>query len=510
MPMLRISGLTLITALMVLTGFAQNKKEANALFQSGNYEDALEAYKTLLEEEPENLEFNYRAGICYLNTNIDRSMAVPLLEKIISGEQCPPDAMYLLGRAYHYTYEFDKAMGAFNTFRDKKEGTEDNIKDAEIQIEYCQNGKELIKFPIDVTFENLGSDVNSAFADYFPFVPVDESFIAFNSKRDDGSLQNSDGSYTSNIYFSPVKEGNFGKANKAISHPDKNEEIVGLSSGGDLALLYFDNENDFGDIHLAGITDGRFDKPVKLDRSINSKATEIAASITTEGNAIYFASDRSGGYGGVDLYVSRKLPNGKWGPAENLGPNINTVRDEDFPNISPDGKTIYFSSKGHSSMGGYDIFKATWDPEKSKFSGVYNIGFPINTPEDNMNFCVSKTGRYGYIAALRHGGRGNLDIYRVTFNHVEPRYTVISGFLKSARSGKPIDEPVLTVSDPETGKEYGTYLPNPRNLRYVIILPPGKFHLTVRAPGFEAYTETLELFDKSSYKKILEKDIVLK
>lgn len=505
-------ALTTLSFIVCSISYAQDKKVANQYFQMGNFEDALEEYKLLVEAAPEEVEYQYRLGICYLNTNIDKAKALPYMQFVVKQPKHDPNAVYLLGRAYHYAYEFDNAIKSYQQFQDAKAGSDENIADVAKQIEYCQNAIELIKFPVDVTFENVGEQVNSAYADYYPFVPVDESFVLFNTKRDDGSMQMEDGRFTSNIYISNVKDGKFSKAKLAgeiVNTPNNNEEIVGLSSNGDNALLYFDSDRGFGEVYISRVVNGAFDKPAKLDKSINSKATEIAASISSKGDAIYFASNREGGFGGVDLYVSRRLPNGSWSPAQNLGPSINTPDDEDFPTISPDGKTLYFSSKGHTSMGGYDIFTASWDQAKSKFSGVRNMGFPINTPEDNMNFRVSATGRFGYIAALREEGYGDLDIYRVTFNEVEPRYTVIAGHI-TADGGKEVVDPFIAVWDNETGEEYGNYLPNPKTMRYVIILPPGNFTLSVDAPGFNEYTEDINVMDKSSYKAELKRDITLK
>ncbi|MBL4705125.1 MAG: PD40 domain-containing protein [Flavobacteriales bacterium] len=227
------------------------------------------------------------------------------------------------------------------------------------------------------------------------------------------------------------------------------------------------------------------------------------------GSKIYFASDRPDGYGGIDIYMCQKLPNGKWSQAQNLGPTINTKFDEDFPNISPDGKVLYFSSRGHTSMGGYDIFKAEWNPLKRKFGAVRNIGYPINTPEDNMNFRVSKSGRFGYISALRKGGFGDLDIYRVTFREVEPEYTVITGKIVP-KSGEPKFEDVLiSVTDEETGDIYGDYIPNMDNMRYVMILPPGKYEVFVGCYGYEEIIENIEVLDKSSFQSHIEKDIIV-
>ena len=184
---------------------------------------------------------------------------------------------------------------------------------------------------------------------------------------------------------------------------------------------------------------------------------------------MYFASNRDGGYGGVDIYVTKKLPNGKWGLPQNLGPTINTKFDEDFPNISNDGKTLYFSSKGHTSMGGYDIFKASWDNVKRIWTTVKNIGYPINTPEDNMNYRESKSGRTGYISTLRANGLGDLDIYSVTFNEVDPEYTVVKGFITTSDSSHIFTDAAISVLDLQIDEEYGSYLPNPNTGRFIII-----------------------------------------
>ncbi len=511
-----INKFRLIVVLLMLTavsGWAQDKKKANTWFSEQNYEQALEEYLSLLEDEPNNMEYNYRLGVCYLNTNIDKAKAVPYFEKVANDPKANANTLYLLGRSYHFAYRFDEAIETYNKFRKQGTGSPDNLKDVDFQIEYCQNAKELMKFPVKVEFENLGDAVNGPYPDYFPFVPVDESFLVFNTRRDDGSEENIDGSHTSNIYIAKVKNGTFTEAKSVgdvINTDEGNEEIIGLSNDGSKALLYFDDNRNYGEIYIGAVQDGKFDKPAVLDKVINSRYVEIAASFTEDGNAIYFASDRPGGYGGVDLYVSRILPNGQWGPAQNLGPSVNTADDEDFPNIAPDGTTLYFSSKGHTSMGGYDIFKATYDEAKKKWGGVRNIGFPINTPEDNMNFRVSKTGRYGYISALRKGGYGDLDIYRVTFKEVDTRYTVIKGVVSSADTTQQVGDVFISVMDLETQEIYGDYLPNPESMRYIIILPPGKFNVFIEADGFEEVSEDIEVYDKSSYRAEVKKDIVLK
>ncbi|TAL62203.1 MAG: hypothetical protein EPN85_03125 [Bacteroidetes bacterium] len=491
-------------------------KLADENFRYGNFEGALDEYLVLIKKDPANEKYNYRIGVCYLNTDIDKTKAIAYFEKI-QGSTSEHETKYLLGRAYQYALQFDDAIKAFGKFKEGGKGSAENTKDADVQVQYCLNAKELMKFPLNVTFENLGKNINSEYPDYFPFVPGDESFLIFNTKRpESGGYQYPDGSWGANIYFSKVKDGEFSKAKpigRVINSAYGDEEAVGLSSSGEYLLVYFDNMQGSGDIYISKADKSRnFKEPILLDEQINSmKGQEISASISPDGNAIFFASTRPGGMGGSDIYVCRRLPDGNWSPAQNLGEGVNTPQNEDFPNISPDGYILFFSSMGHTSMGGYDIFAAKWDENERKFTGAKNIGFPINTPEDDMNFRISSTGKYGYLSARKRDGLGDLDIYRINFLDVDPDYTVLVGKVTSKDAEKPVDSAhvFISVTDVKTGDEFGNYMPNPGTGKYVIILPPGKFKIATEIPGYLPYSETVQILDKSSYKPLIEKNIIL-
>lgn len=487
-------------------------KIASENFNQGDFNLALKNYLELVKQEPENSKYNYRIGVCYLNTNIDKAKAVSYLEKTLQLPEPDANTYYLLGRAYHFAYRFNEAIKMYEQFKANNNGTPENVIDVEKQIEYCYNAIELMKFPLDVTFKNLGQNINSRYRDYYPFVAKDESFLIFNSKREDGSSKQTDGTFTSEVYFSKTKNGELGKVRKLdqnINTLSGNEEIVGMSPDGDFLIFYFENEKNFGDLFIAEFENEEIKNLQKLPKSINSKNHEIAASVSKNGDAIYFASDLEGGFGGVDLYISLKLPNGEWAPVQNLGPSINTPFDEDFPNITADGRSLYFSSKGHTSMGGYDIFKASWDPVKRIWSDVKNVGFPINTPEDNTNFRESENGRTGYLSALRAEGLGDYDIYSVTFNEVEPEYTVIKGFVSTQDTANIIKDVFISVLDLQTDELYGSYLTNPITGRYIIILPQGKFNLLVEVPGFKMHSENIEVLGKSDFRSVIKKDFIL-
>ena len=487
-------------------------KIASENFNQGDFNTALKNYLELVKQEPENSKYNYRIGVCYLNTNIDKAKAVGYLEKTLQLPEPDANTYYLLGRAYHFAYRFTDAIKMYEQFKANNSGTTENVIDVEKQIEYCYNAIELMKFPLDVTYKNLGQNINSRYRDYYPFVSKDESYLIFNSKRDDGSSKQIDGTFTSEVYFSKTKNGELGKVRKLdqnINTLTGNEEIVGMSPDGEFLIFYFENEKNFGDLAIAAFENEEIKNLQILPKTINSKSHEIAATISKNGDAIYFASDREGGFGGVDLYVSLKLPNGEWAPAQNLGPSINTSFDEDFPNITADGRSLYFSSKGHTSMGGYDIFKAGWDQVKRIWSDVKNIGFPINTPEDNTNFRESENGRTGYVSALRAEGLGDYDIYSVTFNEVEPEYTVIKGFVSTQDTANIIKDVFISVLDLQTDELYGSYLTNPITGRYIIILPQGRFNLLVEVPGFKLHSENIEVLGKSDYRSLIKKDFIL-
>ena len=470
----------------------------------GNYEDALVDYLQLLNIDSRNESYNYNVGVCYLNNNVNKGKAVPYLEIVTRKEKHDPNADYLLGRAYQYANRFDDAIGAFKKFKQDAKGTAFNLVDADLQIQHCINAKELMKFPVDVVFQNLGANINSEYSDYYPFVTSNESLIIYNTKRPEKNAEKlENGNYSNSIYISKVNNGEYMKASPVgapINAGNSGMEVIGLSENGENLLLYMPEGLGKGNIFISKLdAHAEYSKPEKLDAKINSGGDEIAASISSDGNTLYFASNRKGGIGGTDIYICKKAGK-KWSEPKNAGTEINTPYDEDFPNISPNGKILYFSSKGHTSMGGYDIFKSNYNETTNTFSSSKNLGYPINTTDDDMNFRISNNAKYGYIASAKAGGLGDFDIYRVTFNEVESDYSVVIGqFSTNYNVDLNYNDVFISVNDNITNELVGNYLPNPANGRFVVILPPGKYQMTIDAPGFKTVTKNIEIFDKVSY-----------
>lgn len=480
--------------------------EADIKLKAENYEEALEDYLNLLSLDPKNESYNYNIGVCYLNSNINKAKAAPYLENVVSKEKHNPNADFLLGRAYQYGNRYDEAIASFNKFKELAKGNYDNLANVEQEIQYSINAKELTKFPVDVIFQSLGKTINSPFADYYPFVTETENYMVFNSKRpvkkDAQKMDN--GQYKNSIFISKVINGQYAEADvigEPVCEGNSGEEVIGMNAKGDILLIYKSDYKGAGKIYITKMySNGNFSKPELLPAPINSSGDEIAACVSNDGNTVYFASDRKGGFGGTDIYSCTKLPTGKWGDPRNCGVGVNTPMNEDFPNLSPDGKTLFFSSKGHASMGGYDIFKATYDETMHRFINPRNIGYPVNTSYDDLNFRISKSGKYGYVASVRGSGNGDYDIYRVLFNEADLDYTVLIGQLV-ARDHLQIEyrDVTISVNDIITKELIGNYFPNPANGRAIIILPPGKYILNVEAAGFKETSLPIEILDKSSY-----------
>jgi len=436
----RISCLSiLIIALNCNIVMAQKKIEpllkgdpekAMRLIKSGNFNSAIKELEVLVKEEPDNLSYRAFLGYAYLSTTVNKTKAIPHFEMVTKDSKADPYAFYDLGRAYMLAYRFDDAIASFEKFRKLLHDKEKDLPvSAKRMIEMCNQAKEIYKKRINVRLDNLGVEINSPYPDYNPFIDANETTLFFTSRRsgNTGNMDDIDGLRTADVFISNLEGDKWSKAKRVSSAINSYliEESVGMTADGNDLLIYIYSEKGMDDIFISSKKGRTYQKADYLP--INSLYIETAASISPDKNTIFFASKRPAGKGKNDLWMAFKLPTGEWSKALNLGDTINTEFDEDFPHIAPDGKTLYFASSGHYGMGGLDLFKTTWNPKTNTFTKPENIGYPINTPDDNKTISFSKSGRYAYLNDVRDGGFGDLDIYKVTFLDFPAPYATYIG-----------------------------------------------------------------------------------
>lgn len=442
-PMPRKLALTLVSTAMLMCAsvtVAQQTdpgvkgtplNQAKTLFEMGDYRNAQIEYIKLLAEKPEDMFLNYRVGLCHLRQNINKSWSIEYLRKVVNMPNMDTEALYDMGLAYMYNDQVDSALIFFNKY---SLVVKDPVKKVDVtrQIEFCGNAKKFMKQPVNVTFENLGKDINSDGPDFNPMVPMDQSYLVYTTKRDKGVMGNNldfDGHKPPDIFMSKPRNGEFtkGKSASPLINSEWVEELAGISAYGEHMFIMVDNLEASDEIWGSTYNGRSWTKPLPLAPAVQSENLEQGASCTPDGLTIFFsrlALDGSG-FGEYDIYMSKRLPDGNWGIPENLGPTINTQYNESYPLISHDGKTLYFCSQGHRSMGGFDIFKSEWDEKMQRWDRPVNLGYPINNTMDNFVFCPTEDPKVGYTSQLRPGGLGDLDIYRVVFGDVEQRMSTV-------------------------------------------------------------------------------------
>ncbi|MCC7302937.1 MAG: OmpA family protein [Bacteroidia bacterium] len=517
--------------------FRDKFTQGNLMLLEGFYDSALTVFLDCRKMDSTNANVNYKVGFLYLKSSNRKKLAEPFLafavqytaKKYMEDEpaerSAPEISNYYYAQALHLNHKFDLATEYYNKFKEII-GVKDKALLLEVNhlIEMSFNAIEFTQKPINCTIVNLGDSVNSSFPDYSPVITADESYIFFTSRRPGmGGLNNRtlDGGFFEDIWYCKRKADGSWTGALPLGPPVntmEHEATVGLSADGYLMLIYKDEMGD-GNIFLSEFTGKEWTAPDKIDATntvptdINSKAWEPSACVTPDGNTLYFVSDRKGGYGGRDIYRVKRLPNGNWSMAQNLGPVINTPYDEDAPFMHPDNRTLFFSSTGHKSMGGFDIFYAqlfdtAWGPPA-------NLGYPANTTDDDIFYVTSSDGKRGYYASGKEGGLGDKDIYMITFESsvVEP-IVLMKGFITLDGKSDSIPPSVrITVRDAETGEEYSLVKPNPQTGKYILILNPGDkattFAITYEADSLQPIVETITVDPKNAYTEI-EKGVDLK
>lgn len=491
----------LLITFFTLAGYSQDKlskeqkkqfKQAQEAFEIGDFQSAMNYFKAVYPADSMEPYLNYKIGVSMFNLKKYRKDAYPYFKRAETGKY--KDCFYYLGVIEHLRMNFDEALNNLKKWKRATGMSNYTLKDVDRQIQITETAMKMVKSPINVQIENLGESINSRFPDYVPLISADGNMMVFTSRRE-GSSENKldpNGDYFEDIYISHKVNGSWEKP-KSISptiNTPSHDACVALSSDGSQLLTYRTSEDQLsGDIYSSLHIGESWTPPVKLPEVINSDDyLEASATLGTENEVIYFSSDRPGGFGMKDIYRSRKLPDGSWSLPQNLGPIVNSEADEDAPFIHPDGKTLYFSSRGHKTMGGYDIFKTHLE-DSVRWAVPENLGYPINSVEDDVYFVLSADGKQGYFSANRPNGFGDHDIYLIKDPEQFFKLNMIKGRIKDQSSGTAVHAKI-TLLNKTSGSVEGVFRTNKMTGKFVLIGYPGQnYDIIIESPDHNAYIQ---------------------
>lgn len=480
-------------------GFFNKKKfeEAEYYFQFENYHLALPILYEILKTDSVNSEVNYKAGICHFALNQNKNLSKQYFEK---AKDDFIDSYYYLGLIYQQQMLFDRAIAEFQYYKywyGKKAYTWENI---DYCINQCNVAKELIMLPAKVKITKLSTAINTQNDEYVPLIASDETVLFFTSRRAEniGGKKDAIGNWHEDIFYSAKTDSGWGKAVNigAPVNSSTHDACVSLSPDAQKLFIYrTGKEEEYGNIYYTEKSGSNWGEPVKINAEINTKTgNESSGCISPDEQIFYFSSSRPGGFGGKDLYRVIKFPDGKWSKALNMGPVINTKYDEDAPFIHPDGKTFYFSSKGHKNMGGFDIFKSQL-LDTGEWTTPENIGYPVNTVNDDMFFVVTADKMRGYYSCDREG-TGNQDIYSVDMPENYSNFRLLKGrIFDSEGSASPVKATItITLIDETSNTLQGVYKTNKETGSYLLIVEPlKKYKVIVEAEDFNSVIEIINI-----------------
>ena len=472
-------------------------KQAEAYFDSSNYQAALPLYLQLHEKDSSNSIYNYAIGLCYYNASKEKIRAIPYFEKVARDKKSPfYNYVFLnLGQVYALDYRFNDAKAALEKYQRTLKKSDPEYQEISQQIPLLKAAQDLVDHPVKFPIKNMGDRINSAYPEYSPILSADERTIIFTAKRPDGASgreKDDNGQFFEDVFCSTMQDN--GKWSEAAPISSKintlrHDASVGLSADGQQLLLYKDDNGD-GNIYSSTLNGFEWSTPEKLNDNINSTAYEPSACLSPDGNTLYFVSDRKGGLGMTDIYKSKKLPDGTWGLAVNLGPTINTDKEEDSPFIQADEKGLYFSSKGRTTLGGYDILFSALGADGS-WSTPVNVGYPINTTDDDLFYVVSANGKHAYYASAKQGGYGDKDIYQVMLPSSISIALIKGKIFIDDRDSIDVHS-TIEVTKKSNGELLGIYKPNSKTGRYLLIMNPEKeYIINIKTEGFAPYSKSM-------------------
>lgn len=451
---------------------------------------ALPIFLKLQQNHPDEAYLQFITGLSALERSDVHPLALELLLKAYEKNKKIKEVDYDIARAYHLNYKFDEAIAQINVYKTRNKNlTPKQIEQAQLLVDYCNNGKILMANPLPAKIQNIGKPLNTEGSEYVPIISSDEETMVYTYAGDSsvGGRQNYFnepdiyGMYYEDVRITHKQNGQWQKGRDigpTINTKD-HDAAVSLSADGQTLFIYKDNRSNGGDLyvsHLEGYT-WSFAEAVRGEVN-QSTSWEGSCSMSADRRTLFFVSDKKGGYGGRDIYKATLQGDGSWGNAQNLGEKINTRYDDDAPFIHPDGRTLIYSSCGHNSMGSYDIFRVNLNLTDSTWGAPENLGYPINSPDRDSYYVLSADGKHGYYASGKEDGEGLQDIYMVTpgMPGFEPALALVKGIVTV--NGKPT-QAELTVEVPGKNPMYTQAKSNAEKGNYLVNLAAGNTYKLV-------------------------------
>lgn len=404
--------------------------KGNKRMFENDYREALNIFREILSIDNTHPKANYKVGECQYHLGKYKTAMKYVIKAYKLDANVDEEIYFLLGETYHRTGKLDSAKAYYLQFKEEASNRIQEMYNLDDLIAQCDFAKKSMKNPLDVTVENMGRKINTLNPEYSASVTEDGKTIVFTSRRADtkGGLidTESDNLYFEDIYITHFNDttNEWGEA-KPIEggvNTEFHDAVLNIGPNGNYILVYknIPNKTKSGDIYISKKNEEtkKFSTPKSIDkgRNVNSSYFESSASMTSDGNTLFFVSDRSKGKGGADIYMVLKTGPNTWGEPVNLGDSINTELDEKCVFVHPNGQTLFFTSQGHQNMGGYDIF-VSYKKDRI-WSKAINIGYPINTVNEEKTFSITKDGKTAYISAEYNNSRGGSDIYKVDLSKI--------------------------------------------------------------------------------------------
>lgn len=476
-------------------------KKGRKAYRKQEYWKAKSYYDKVAAAETDKAQYWFEAGLAYYDSKVKREDAIVFFEKALelSVIDTIPEILYYAAKTYHFKGEFEKAIDYYNMFLGSTVGNkkgQETSRDVIREIEICNNGIDLRDVHLYDVQEivKLDGNVNSEYMDYSPVISIEEELLLFCSRRPPGQKKNVDGLYFEDIFYATSKTGNnqwseakiidksSGYVAKEINEGKAHEAPVSISPDG--KTLYIYKENSIW--KSVKDNEGKWSIPIRMNQNVNIGEANPSVFITPDESEMFIVSTGvKDGYGERDLYYSKKGENGNWVKPVNMGSKINTPYKEDAPYLSKDGKSLYFASEGHNSMGGFDIFRVTRD-ENGEWSEPRNIGTPVNSAGDDIYYIENEEGTLAYYSSMRPGSYGYLDIYTAKYDCKNIPTTEVKGYAIYSKNHRPVNG-IIKVKNANTGESMGTFNIDSKTGKYQMVLPPDityELELVTISPGF--------------------------